>query len=199
MCTLIVLDRVLPGVPLVGAFNRDEYLSRAAAPPALLPPAVDGGLSLVAPQDLEAGGTWMGLNARGLFAGLTNRAAASRDPSHRSRGLLVMDALTKETARKAREWVEGEVRGARYNPFHLLLADGRETHLAFLREGELVTRELEPGLHVITNGDPDDASGTKARWLRKRLQGLPGARGPRRRSGVRRAPPRSGSRPGART
>ncbi|MEE8556561.1 MAG: NRDE family protein, partial [Myxococcota bacterium] len=98
MCTLIVLDRVVPRVPLVVASNRDEYLSRPAAPPALVRAEGPEGIPRVAPQDLEAGGTWMGVNARGLFVGLTNRPSTRRDRNRRSRGKLVMDALGYEDA-----------------------------------------------------------------------------------------------------
>ena len=73
MCTLILLDRVVPGVPVVVAANRDEFYARPAAPPALFRSDEAGRASFVAPQDLEAGGTWMGVNEHGLFAGLTNR------------------------------------------------------------------------------------------------------------------------------
>ncbi|MBC8341124.1 MAG: NRDE family protein, partial [Proteobacteria bacterium] len=35
MCTLIVMHRQVPGLPLVVAANRDDYLDRLSAPPAL--------------------------------------------------------------------------------------------------------------------------------------------------------------------
>ena len=101
MCTLILLDRVVPGFPVVVAANRDEFFARPAAPPALFP-STEGKPAYLAPQDLEAGGTWMGVNASGLFVGLTNRPVAVRDPSARSRGLLVLDALGAETAEATR-------------------------------------------------------------------------------------------------
>ncbi len=69
MCTLIVLHRCVPGRPLVVAANRDEFLERPAEGPAL---RRIGDGRIMAPLDLEAGGTWLGLNERGVFAGLTN-------------------------------------------------------------------------------------------------------------------------------
>ena len=171
MCTLIVLDRILPGVPLAGAFNRDEYASRPTAPPALLPPAFEGGIPLVAPQDLEAGGTWMGLNAKGLFVGLTNRPTAVPDSNRRSRGLLVLDALSRATATEALGRIQEDADG-RYNPFHMVCADGRETHLVSLREEGLMSRRLDPGIHVLSNRDPEDPSDPKVRSIRERLSAL---------------------------
>ncbi len=69
MCTLIVLHRCVPDRPLVVAANRDEFLDRPSEEPALRSSRTG---PIVAPLDLEAGGTWVGVSARGVFAGLTN-------------------------------------------------------------------------------------------------------------------------------
>ncbi len=165
MCTLIVLDRVLPGLPVVVASNRDEFFSRPAAPPARVEPQEEDAPPFVAPQDLEAGGTWMGLNARGLFAGLTNRRTPAPQKDRRSRGLLVLEALRRPTAgdvaQDMREGLEGI-----YNPFHLLYTDGRQSFLTSLGEGGAETRALEPGIHVVCNRDPGDPSSSKLQKIR---------------------------------
>ena len=133
MCTLIVLDRIAPGIPLVVASNRDEHHSRPAAPPVRVD-SEDSRPAFVAPQDLEAGGTWMGVNAEGLFCGLTNRPIQGPRGSKRSRGLLVRDALRQACAADVeRDMREGAALG--YNPFHLLAADGRSASLTLLSEG----------------------------------------------------------------
>lgn len=69
MCTLIVLHRCVTGKPLVVAANRDEFFARPAEGPAIR--AARSG-RILAPRDLEAGGSWVGLSERGVFAGLTN-------------------------------------------------------------------------------------------------------------------------------
>lgn len=69
MCTLIVLHRCVAGSPLVVAANRDEFLDRPAEGLAIRQRAAG---SILSPLDLEAGGTWLGLNERGVFVGLTN-------------------------------------------------------------------------------------------------------------------------------
>lgn len=161
MCTLIVLDRVVPGVPLVVASNRDEYYSRSAAPPARVDPDEEGSPAYVAPQDLQAGGTWMGVNALGLFVGLTNRRAEVSGPGRRSRGLLVSDALRRDGAAAVAEELRGQMTTAEggltatYSPFYMLFADGRETGLAVVHgDGGVPHASLEmlpPGRHVIGN------------------------------------------------
>jgi uncharacterized protein with NRDE domain len=133
MCTLIVLDRVLPGLPVVAASNRDEFFSRPAAPPARVEPQEEDIPAFVAPQDLEAGGTWMGLNARGLFVGLTNRRTPAPQKNRRSRGLLVTEALRRSNAGAVAQDMRQGLEGT-YNPFHLLYTDGRQTFLTRLDE-----------------------------------------------------------------
>jgi uncharacterized protein with NRDE domain len=170
MCTLILLDRVVPHTPVVAATNRDEFLARPAAAPALFR-GPNGGLAHVAPRDLEAGGTWMGVNASGVFVGLTNRPVAEKPKGARSRGLLVLDALAQPSAEAvAAELLRQE--GAHYAPFNLLAADGRETWLVRRTpEGQSV-RALDPGLHVVCNRDPEDPSSEKVRRIEKELAGI---------------------------
>jgi uncharacterized protein with NRDE domain len=169
MCTLIVLHRCVPGRPLVVAANRDEFLDRPAEEPALRFSRTG---PIVAPLDLEAGGTWVGVNARGVFAGLTNlRPTAERSddrqsavatieraskerrqankPELRSRGEVVMMALESESAGHAVRTLSNlEVEA--YNPFQLLVADGHEAWLVVYR-GQSRAIPLEPGPHIVGN------------------------------------------------
>jgi hypothetical protein len=145
MCTLAIAFRARPDLPLAIAANRDEFYARPAAPPRV----EDGPIPALLPIDLQAGGTWLGLNARGLFVGVTNRANGPRDTSRRSRGLLVRDALRAPSARELHARLR-EVRAADYNGFHLAYAD-LDAAFATWSDGERATQlELGPGLHVIT-------------------------------------------------
>ena len=90
MCTLIAIHRRVPGSPLVIAANRDEYLDRPSEGPRL---RRVGDSWAVTPLDLRAGGSWLGVNARGVFAALTNVRTDAPDPSRKSRGMVVMDVL----------------------------------------------------------------------------------------------------------
>ena len=169
MCTLIVLHRCVPGRPLVVAANRDEFFDRPAEGVALRSSATG---PIVSPLDLKAGGTWVGLSARRVFVGLTNlrpvsadeaeetteysqdsgglRMRADVDPrAKRSRGDVVMMALEAESAAKAVDAVLGLEAGA-FNPFQLLVADGKEAWLVVYR-GEARAIALEPGPHIVSN------------------------------------------------
>jgi uncharacterized protein with NRDE domain len=165
MCTLILLHRCVDAAPLVIAANRDEYLDRPAAPPALL---TVPGPPVAAPLDLRAGGTWLGLNGAGLFAALTNRATKRPDPTRRSRGLLVLDALTASSAAEAAARLLSLPAG-RYNPFTLVLADA-ERAFALAYQDSPRLEPLAPGAHVIGNADPLAPDVPKVARLRVRAE-----------------------------
>ena len=167
MYTLILLDRVVPQIPVIVAANRDEFFARPAAPPTHFR-ASGGRPAFAAPHDLEAGGTWMGINEHGVFVGLTNRPVATKPAGVRSRGLLVVDVLAAATADHAA--AEFERQRDAYAPFNLLATDGRAAWLArHTAEGERERRPLDPGIHVVCNRDPADPGSTKVARLRARL------------------------------
>ncbi len=150
MCALILLHRVVPSFPTVLAANRDEMKDRPAGPPQ----RIGERMPALAPQDLRAGGTWIGTNAGGLTVAITNRrpiGADPPDPSLRSRGAIVRDALELGSAAAAKLHVTRALANERTNPFNLLLADG---HDAFLLRGggaRVESVRVSPGAHVVTN------------------------------------------------
>ncbi len=147
MCVLIIAWRTFPKAPVVVAATRDEALARPFTPPQGLDPGV------VAPQDLDAGGTWIGYNADDLFVGLVNRWAAGL-AAERSRGLLVRDLLRASAAEQAARDVENAVRAQSYAGFNLVVADA-EAALVLEWDGHLRVTPLEPGVHVVTNVGTD--------------------------------------------
>lgn len=149
MCTLLLAADVLPGLPLVVVANRDERLDRPAAPPAL---SADG--RVLAPRDLVAFGTWLGLNRHGVFVAITNRFLEPKDASRVSRGALVAEALGQRSARAVHE-VMADVDPARHNGFHLVYADVTGSSslgvLATVSDGAMLAQlVLGRGLHVLT-------------------------------------------------
>jgi uncharacterized protein with NRDE domain len=148
VCTLIAAWRVFEEAPVCVAANRDEFVDRPSSPPGVW----DTSPRVVAPRDERAGGTWLGYNERGVLAAVTNRWESGE--GHRSRGLLVTDALSEPTARTALERVEDELDAREYAPFHLLLADGDDCLLVENRGGDdpgLRSHALEPGVHAVVN------------------------------------------------
>lgn len=147
MCTLIVFTRAFAlGSPLLVAANRDERLDRPAEPPTV---RTHADVELLAPRDLGAGGTWLGLGAHGVFVAITNRFGVPKDEARRSRGLVVTDALTARSAAEAAARAKA-LDGRSENGFHLVVADRREAHLVWSDGDEVRHRALAPGAHVVT-------------------------------------------------
>jgi uncharacterized protein with NRDE domain len=145
MCLLIAGYKVHPHYPLIVAANREELYRRPteAAHWWRETPGVLGG------RDAEAGGTWMGMNAAGRFAALTNYWES--EPPHSnppSRGELVRDFLRSEAAEEA--FLEQlRARGVDYNGFNLLF--GTPERLFYYSNRSSWSGALGQGIHVISN------------------------------------------------
>jgi uncharacterized protein with NRDE domain len=154
VCTLAVYLGCFHDHPLIVAANRDEAFARPSLPPGELrgdSPRAFGG------RDVTAGGTWLGINAHGLVAGVLNRQVRlPRDLTCRSRGQLCLDLLACHDADEAAARAAREPAG-RYNPFNLLLADATGALVVSQAAGEAPRVEgLERGLHLLTNLDVND-------------------------------------------
>jgi uncharacterized protein with NRDE domain len=169
---LIAIHRGVRGAPLIVAANRDEYYDRPAEGPAIraLGDAKGAGTGrfVVAPLDLRAGGTWLGVNAEGVFAAITNLRNERPDPLRGSRGLVVMNALREPTAARAADVLKALPEES-YNPFQCFVADREQAYLASYRDRPSL-RSLAPGAHVIGNVDPGEEPATKAERIRERVE-----------------------------
>jgi uncharacterized protein with NRDE domain len=171
---LIIISHGWPGTPLVVAANRDEHLERPAETLAWRRlPGVNE--PVLAPRDVRAGGTWLGINGAGLFVGITNRHYADRavDLGLRSRGELVAQALASRDVDEALAWSR-TLDPSAYNGFHLVFAtpDGR-AGLAWPREGRMQVQPLTRGVHVATERDPGVEGGASMPTDRpRRVQAL---------------------------
>jgi len=121
MCSLFVLLRVDPDHPILVGANRDERRDRPSSPPGLW---VGARRRVLSPRDRQAGGTWMGVNDRPWFAGLTNVAGGARDPAATSRGVLPHLVLDQDRFEDAEPAVAAAVAASAFNDFVLLLTDG---------------------------------------------------------------------------
>ncbi|WP_254862588.1 NRDE family protein [Halovivax gelatinilyticus] len=146
MCTLALAWQQFDGTPVVVAANRDEALDRPAEPPDRF--AEDP--VVVAPRDTRAGGTWIGVNEYDLFVGITNRWTDADIAGDRSRGLLVADALRRESAETAISFVSDSCEQFEYSGFYLVVADADDAFVCDW-DGTLSIESLEPGCHVVTN------------------------------------------------
>jgi hypothetical protein len=125
----------------------------------------------VAPKDLVAQGTWLGINRRGHFVGITNRAHSPVDPHAPSRGQLVVDALKLESTHHLSNWLTEPVASA-FNPFHLLSFDFTHGFVFCRSQKPLRVQRLSVGLHVITERSFSDDTRREA-VIHRLWQSLP--------------------------
>ena len=143
MCLVVIAWRQSPSTPLVLAGNRDEFHSRPTQEAHWWPDTPD----TVGGRDLQAGGTWLGLNRNGRFATVTNfRDAQKESGSLESRGRLITDFLHGDLAPV--DYL-ASVEGSGYAGFNLLVGD--QHSLAYLSNRGDSVRELEPGIYGLSN------------------------------------------------
>lgn len=153
MCLIVFAWKLVPGMPLLAAGNRDEFYERPAAPAAWW----DDHPHIYAGRDLRAGGTWLGVTKDGRFATVTNiRAPSEKRPDARSRGELVANFLSADLSPQA--YVDRlQARAAEYNGFNLLVGDREQ--LIWYSNGRVDDarngKPLEPGLYGLSNGTLD--------------------------------------------
>ncbi|MEN0105055.1 MAG: NRDE family protein [Pseudomonas sp.] len=148
MCLIVFAWRPGHAQPLVLAANRDEFYDRPTLP--LAP--WDDAPQVLAGRDLEAGGAWLGLGAKGRFAALTNIRDPRQPPFGRSRGELVAEFLRGDLAPRA-YLNELHARAGNYSGFNLLLADSQEFWFYNSREGQ--PQRLAAGLYGVSNATLD--------------------------------------------
>ena len=142
MCLIWFSYENTPDFRLLLAANRDEFFARATTPLAWR-----GGI--LAGWDEEGGGTWLGVNRLGQLAALTNYRDPSRQrPNPPSRGAIITNYL--RSGQLAATFLrEFQQQADHYNPFNLLLFDGRE--MLFFSNAEGRIKPVAPGIHALSN------------------------------------------------
>ncbi len=167
MCLAALALDVHRRFPLVVAANRDEFFQRPAARLAWWTPEGQHE-PILGGRDLSAGGTWMGLTARGRFALVTNvRRPGAPATDGPSRGLIVPAWLAGDLSAD-HFWPRMALSG--YAPFNLIAADFRRGE-CFWASNQLASgRRIERGVTVISNAADIDAPWPKVQLLKGRVE-----------------------------
>ncbi len=144
MCLNIFSYKSHPDYKLIIAANRDEFYARKTDAAHFRSDNTD----LLAGQDLEQGGTWLGITKTGKFSFITNY----RDPKAfrkdaPSRGALVSDYLTGSITPEAYLKSLGETQ--HFNGFNLVVGDLNE--VCYFSNVENKIRKLENGFYAVSN------------------------------------------------
>jgi hypothetical protein len=148
MCLLIVLRSQQPAFPVLVASNRDERRDRKASPPGLW---LGQRRRAITPRDRLAGGTWIGVNDRGLFAGLTNVTGAPIPKAAPSRGHLVPLALDQDGLDAAAAAVGALLAATPHGGCQLVLCDGQHTRVLRHVDGVTTVLDWADPLLVVSN------------------------------------------------
>lgn len=145
MCLILLNIDSTPDHSLTLIANRDEFHSRPARPLNFWKTSPH----ILAGKDLEAGGTWMGVNKKGRFAALTNfRDMASLKSVSPSRGEIIPDLLSSESP--IPDFLkELDKTGADYNGFNLLTGEKGYIYWYSNQSREVIC--LPPGIHGLSN------------------------------------------------
>jgi uncharacterized protein with NRDE domain len=175
MCLIIFAWKVIPGMPLIAAANRDEFYQRPASAAGWWEDRPD----IYAGRDLQAGGTWLGVTRSGRFAALTNvRAPAEKNDTAPTRGHLVSNYLSGNMT--PAQYIEDLRPGAHvYNGFNLLVGD-HDNLLWYSNRGDADPRNgqaLGYGVYGLSNALLDTpwpkVTRAKAQFASLLCQGAP--------------------------
>lgn len=181
MCIVAIAWQLFDELPLVLLSNRDEFLQR---PTDTLHQWMDQ--PIFAGRDRQSGGTWLGIHQKpchkhsqqhgqesdqqyyyqnGRWAAVLNfRDGVQAADNEHSRGELVTDFLTSSLTPMA---FARQIHLLNYGGFNLIIGDTKQAVIVNNR-GHAPTA-LYAGLHVFSNGQPDD-SWFKTERLRRRLR-----------------------------
>jgi uncharacterized protein with NRDE domain len=151
MCLLLLALAQRKDYPLVILSNRDEFYAR----PTRAAHWWDDSTNTFGGRDLEAQGTWMGVNKQGRFAAVTNvREPGRKQISRRSRGDLTREFLTGlESVQQFLARIASQQND--YAGFNLLLGDCNELWSYSNRQPGI--HKLRPGFYGVSNGYFDEA------------------------------------------
>lgn len=149
MCLIFVALQSHPHYPVIIAANRDEFHQRPTAQAQFWEddPHILGG------RDLQAGGTWLGINRSGAFAAITNFREINNNIYPHSRGRITTDFLRQSPS--TTDFYTGLRQSAEdyaaYNClFGQLTPNSELVHFSNREKKPLQT--LETGIYGLSNG-----------------------------------------------
>ncbi len=150
MCLIIFAWKLIPDCPLVLAANRDEFFAR----PTQAANWWTDHPQIYAGRDLQAGGTWLGINQQGQFAALTNlRDGQAKQADKRTRGELTADYLSGEA--DALTYMRSvQEKADQYQGFNLIVGDANALY-CLSNHGTAGIQTLAPGIYGLSNGELD--------------------------------------------
>jgi uncharacterized protein with NRDE domain len=151
MCLILFALQQHPDYPLIVIANRDEYYAR----PTRSAHWWEDTAGIFAGRDLQAQGTWLGVNSNGRFAAVTNvREPGAMAPASLSRGNLPREFLAgDEPPESFLTRIKADADA--YAGFNLLIGDSTELYFYSNRQSGVIP--VPAGIFGISNGLFDEA------------------------------------------
>ena len=151
MCILFIAIAQHKDYPLIIAANRDEAFERPTESAHFWTDYP----GLYAGRDLQAGGSWLGVNVAGQIAAVTNlRMPDNMRSDAKSRGELIPKYLSTAKLEGSEAVVQFEKElldsSAFYNPFNFIYGSGQSISVFNSASGSFT--RLEKGVHSVSNG-----------------------------------------------
>lgn len=143
MCTILFSWKSTKNENLVLLANRDEFYRRPTKTAHWWEDFPD----ILAGRDMQAGGTWMGINKNGRIAAITNYRKFPMESYATSRGDLVKRFLTGRESQDSFLNFLNE-KGDQYDGFNLIFGNLDEIHYFSNRGNHQL---LKPGLYGLSN------------------------------------------------
>lgn len=145
MCLLLFALNFHPDYKLILLANRDEFYAR----PTMQAHEWNVPNKVIAGKDLQAGGTWLGIDRKGRFSAITNY----RDPKNiktnaPSRGELVQNYLLSSTD-PLKYMFQVQFRAQLFNGFNLLVGN-REDVFYYSNYAKSI-QKVPDGIHGLSN------------------------------------------------
>jgi uncharacterized protein with NRDE domain len=177
MCLVFISFQTQGNPPVMIGANREEHRRRPRTSPVCCRSGsrrcLLAGADFGPDGSFPALGTWLGVNDAGLTVAVTNRGDGELPwpDQYRSRGLLAVDLLQYDNPGRAARAARSQLEGGGFGGSNFLVAD---SHAAFVVHAtgarHVAVVSLEPGTHVMTNYDVDDATDSRIRLVRSALR-----------------------------
>ncbi len=164
MCLLAIQYKLVPESPILVAANREEFYERPSQPPSIQ----SGKPRVLCGSDMQAGGTWLGVNQHGLIVATANRRRTVPTFPSRSRGVLCRELLKADSAVQARDMAMEELSTGKYDGANFICVDPESGWVVHSAD-DLDAVEMHEGLNIIANGDLNDARDERVEMARRLL------------------------------
>jgi len=151
MCTLLILYRPLNKWPLIIAGNRDEMKSRPSLSPGK---HWANEKNIIAGKDLTAGGSWLGINNRGLISTILNRPYSLGPKKEKfSRGGIIINILKNKDIKTALTYIK-LLDITNWRPFNLFIANNKNAYwIKSTGKNKITINLISEGRHFLDSHD----------------------------------------------